>query len=115
MEAIKKSTFDLELLKQELSEKDMMVLLFNLTGHLYTFAVGSDLRWGNSDEIVNSSPERNPEGFYQLMPKTIDDGFFDWYCYNREDYQFFETQENCVLHFIFYWSKWEKLDKPKPF
>lgn len=49
--------------------------------------------------------------FYQLMPNTIDDGFFDWYCYVQPNNQFFRTKEMCILYFIKYWTEWSRKGK----
>lgn len=103
-----------ELKWEQLEPDDITRMLFHLTGTVYTFAVASDARWGEGGEIKNMIG-KNHEGFFQLMPHTLDDGFFDWYCEKREEYQFFETKENAALHFIYYWMKWDKLGRPKPF
>jgi hypothetical protein len=50
--------------------------------------------------------------FWQLMPVNSDDGFFDWYCWVRENYQFFKTKEICALYFIKYWTYWVRQGKP---
>lgn len=89
------------------------MLLFNITGQLYSFAVGSAMRWVRNAKVQHS-PDHE-DGYFQLMPDTHDDGFFDWYCANRENEQFFEKKEHAALHFIYYWMEWEKLGKPQAF
>lgn len=111
----RKTNLDIgELANKKLNDHEITALLFNLTDCIYTFASSSDMRWGK-DGKVKHMDKSHPDGFYQLMPDSLDDGFFDWYCYNREDQQFFETKENATLHFIYYWMKWNNAGKPKPF
>lgn len=97
-----------------LTEKDITNLLYRQTGCIYTFATSSELRWGKDGEIMRIN-EKNPNGFFQLMPHAMDDGFFDWYCNHREHFQFFISKESATLHFIHYWLKWKSTGKPKPF
>ena len=97
--------------EEQLTEKEYSFLLFTLTDQYYTFANCASAYWGKEGE---SKPERwGSEAYYQLMPKTTDDGFFDWYIEVRQYYQFFETRHDCVLQFIFYWNTWVKSGKPK--
>jgi hypothetical protein len=96
------------------SERELTTLLYNLTGHVYVFATSSSMRWGKDGEIEKMG-EANPNGFYQLMPDTLDDGFFDWYCDERSEQQFFPSIEPATLQFIHYWMKWNALGKPNPF
>ena len=99
---------------QQVSGKELMTLLYNLTGYIYTFATVSSMRWGQNGTTIQMSAT-NPEGFFQLMPDSTDAGFFDWYCYNRPEQQFFESKNNAVLHFIYFWQKWKSLGDPKAF
>jgi hypothetical protein len=79
------------------------------TNQFYSFAVASERVWS---EIENVEHMATGLPFYQLMPDTIDDGFFDWYCYVRPNNQFFKTKEMCVLYFIKYWTEWSRNGKP---
>jgi hypothetical protein len=63
-----------------------------ITNCQYLFAEGSLRKWGNSDEIEQLDGN-NP--FYQLMPYSLDEGFFNWYVSTRSKYQFFKTKK-CV-------------------
>jgi len=103
-----------DLLKHDLDQKELSLILHAVTGHLYTFAVSSDMRWGK-DGRVESMGEDFPNGFYQLMPHKMDDGFFDWYCYRRDEQQFFASPQTATLHFIYYWTIWQGQGKPKAF
>jgi hypothetical protein len=76
-----------------------------LTSHFYSFAIISNRRWGKKNKVEHGT-------FWQLMSDGEDDGFFDWYCYVREDYQFFKTKEICILYFIKYWTEWNRRGKP---
>ncbi len=80
-----------------------------LTNSEYVFAVGSNRKWGDSNAIET---ENNGKPFYQLMPDSLDEGFFDWYVSARSKYQFFKTEEMCLLHFVFYYDVWVKNGKP---
>ncbi|MCE6993063.1 hypothetical protein [Dyadobacter sp. CY323] len=100
-----------ELPNEKLSEIELVALLANLTGYVYTFANTSHQRWGRDGKIKKAG-DKNPAGFFQIMPDKSDDGFFEWYCDNRIEYQFFRSKNKAVLHFIFYWIKWSKEIKP---
>jgi hypothetical protein len=91
-------------------ENNTKEYLYFFTGQKYCFAESSSRVWTNS-EIVEQMECNKP--FYQLMPETLDDGFFDWYCFNRPDNQFFKTREMCVLYFIKYWTDWVRIGKPE--
>jgi hypothetical protein len=104
----------IELLNHDLSEQDITRILHAVTGHIYTFATASDMRWGKNDTVEHKG-EEFPNGFYQLMPDAMDDGFFDWYCYHRDEQQFFASPETAALHFIYYWTQWNRMGKPKAF
>lgn len=97
-----------DLPNEKLSDKELIAILFNLTGQVYTFATASDMRWGANGEVLDNGKPGYEKGFYQLMPASLDDGFFDWYCLKREEYQFFKTREGCTLHFINYWFQWKR-------
>jgi hypothetical protein len=114
MEISSQKILFVDLNDQQINDREMTTLLYSLTGHIYSFAVTSSMRWGK-DGVILHSTNSHPDGFYQLMPDPIDDGFFDWYCYYRDDRQFFEAKENAVLHFIYFWQKWTSSGKPNPF
>ena len=103
-----------ELNSHDLSEENITMILYNLTGYVYTFAVSTSMRWGKYGNVEEMG-DIFPDGFVQLMPRAQDDGFFDWYCYHREDQQFFVSRETCALHFIHYWMRWVSIGKPSPF
>lgn len=90
------------------NEKDAKEYLYFITGQSYCFAQTSERMWGNSKETEHAKSEP----FYQIMPVSLDDGFFGWYCYVRENCQNFRTKEMCVLHFIKYWTEWTRKGKP---
>ena len=96
-----------ELPSQNISEKHISVMLLAMTGYLYTFASSCDMRWGADGEVQHIENSDFTGPYYQLMPEITDDGFFDWYCDLRPDQQFFETKEDCTLHFINYWHQWK--------
>ena len=100
--------YDLE--NQKLSDTELLILIFNLTGRKYTFANGSHMRWGTGK--VKQAVGENPDGFFQLMPEGSDGGFFDWYCDVRTDHQFFKSRQKATLQFIYYWLEWKKAGKP---
>ncbi len=101
--------------------------LREVTGHNYVFAVASSQAWGllptieEEEEETEQYEEKQPRPnvrnvtCYQLMPDTVDDGFFDWYCYERDYYQFFQSREMCAAYFLKFWIIWDKLGRPKPF
>ncbi|HRI20943.1 MAG TPA: hypothetical protein PLA68_08305 [Panacibacter sp.] len=49
-------------------DDDFTNYLSDITGYDYSFAVSSNRTWGNKEEKGS---------FFQLMPDSIDDGFFD--------------------------------------
>lgn len=100
-----------ELPDQKLGGKELIALLYNLTGHHYTFTNSPSMRWGKKGKLKEAT-DVDPDGFYQIVPEDNDEGFFDWYRVNREEYQFFKSRSKAVLHFIFYWMKWRDADKP---
>jgi hypothetical protein len=91
------------------NDQDAIDYLHFATGNRYVFAVSNSRIW--SDRKRSQPATENP--FYQIMPVTEDDGFFDWYCSSRPDNQFFLTKEMCVLYFIRYWLQWCRTGKPK--
>jgi hypothetical protein len=93
---------------QKPSDDELLILLENLIGYKYTFSNASHMRWGVKGKIHEAN-DNNPEGFYQIMPENEDGGFFNWYCEERLDYQFFKSTNRAVLHFIFYWTLWRKM------
>ncbi|CAN5721498.1 hypothetical protein BH10BAC2_BH10BAC2_17890 [soil metagenome] len=84
------------------NEDDFTNYLFDITGLDYSFAVSSDRMWGNKKEKGT---------FYQLMPDSIDNGFFDWYCDRCPYHQFFKLKTEAVLRFMKYWWEWGNLKK----
>jgi len=52
---------------------------------------------------------------YQVMTEHGDtDIFWNWYCDNYPDTQFYKTRYECVVKFLFYYKEWQKAGKPKP-
>src|SRR5688572_18615185 len=95
---------------EEISEKDLLIHLKKVTGCDYIFAQTSERKMGPHGEV------EKPKGagrFIQLMPKTQDKGFFDWYCNEREWFQFFTTMEKATLFFLIYYKKWEEMNNAK--
>lgn len=86
------------------NEDDYSIYLKELTGFNYDFAISSHRK------LSENSPVETGE-FYQLMPTTKDDGFFDWYCDNRMYHQFFASQWAATLQFIKYWFQWQASKK----
>ncbi len=89
------------------NHKDVTEYLYFITKNQYSFAVGSHRIWGNPDQVFEAPPSKP---FYQLMPDTLDDGFFDWYCEVRPNHQFFKSKEMCVIYFVRYWIEWSRLE-----
>jgi hypothetical protein len=105
-------------------QDDVRQFVGEVTKHQYSFAVASSRIWGqrikrfgkNEDEIlqyeeIDSEKDVQHGTFYQLMPDGIDDGFFDWYCEKRQDYQFFISKEMCVAYFLKFWILWKNIGK----
>ncbi len=84
------------------NEDDYTNYLLDITGYEYLFAVASVRMWGNKEERGT---------FYQLMPDSLDDGFFDWYCDKCPYYQFFKLKTEATLRFIKYWLEWKNSKK----
>jgi hypothetical protein len=84
-------------MKHKLSSHELTELVYRITGQIYTFAV-ADGKWCGLDS----------DTAYQLMPHTFDTGFFDWYCLERVNDQFFANKEDCTLNFLKYWFKWQE-------
>ena len=97
-----------DLKDQKLSTTEYVLLLSNLTGYRYTFVSAANLRWGKDGKVKNAEEGKS---FTQIMPETSDDGFFDWYCNRRGDYQFFNSEYRATLQFIYYWTEWRKTVK----
>lgn len=97
-----------DLVNHDLTEDDITRILHTVTGYIYTFATASVMRWGKKGRIEEMDTTTFPDGFWQLMPDTIDDGFFDWYCEHRVDQQFFASPQTAALHFIYYWMQWDR-------
>ena len=108
-----------------MDDAQVMPYLAYITGYKYCVAVGTGRIWGDENakrhaqtleqEHYNTNGEDEDSvaltesgSFYQIMPETDDDGFFDWYCDNRPNNQFFKTTEMAVLHFVFWWNVWQK-------
>lgn len=83
------------------SDEHLIDILFSLTGTKYIFAQVSSRRWGRKSETVNGT-------YYQIMPERLDDPFFNWYCNERTEYQFFKSKANCIIYFLKYWVIWKK-------
>ena len=90
-------------------EQNLRQYLHFFTNHSYSFAVAAERVWTDSENVEQMVDDKP---FYQLMPDTIDDGFFDWYCYVRPNNQFFKTKEMGILYFIKYWTEWSRKGKP---
>lgn len=85
-------------MKRELDDLEYYQLILRITGKLYTFAI-ADGSWCGMDGVDTA---------YQLMPeRDALDEFFDWYCLERVDDQFFATKQDCVLNFLKYWHMWK--------
>ncbi|WP_461054173.1 hypothetical protein [Spirosoma arcticum] len=82
-------------------ERQVLMYLGLITGHKYVIATGSGRKWGSEDSRVEHGT------FYQIMPDSDDDGFFDWYCEHRMHNQFFKSIDTAVLHFVFYHHIWK--------
>lgn len=93
------------------NEEDVTPFLKDVTGYTYEFAVGTVRVWGHLENKEDADTKRG-QLFYQIMPDGLDDGFFDWYCYLREHYQFFDSKEMAVAYFLRYWIIWNKKGKP---
>ena len=89
---------------ESVAESAISEMLHRITGHRYSFAIASNRCWDNAD----NAEADNAIGFFQLMPDDGDDGFFDTYCDERPWHQFFRSKEDCVLNFLYYWSKWKR-------
>ena len=96
--------------------KNVREYTYEVTGHEYYFATSSSRIWGDNKRIELEDYESLNEQyqadrssmapseiynvehgtFYQLMPVHFDDGFFNWYCHERDDYQDFKTKEICL-------------------
>jgi len=92
----------MELQSEYLTEKEARNYLKLMTGCNYVFAQGAHRKWGKSKdaELESKSP------YFQIMPDTLDDGFFDWYVSERSGFQFFEIRETCIVHFLHYRNIW---------
>lgn len=101
-----------ELPDQKVGNKELITLLFNLTGSHYTFENAPSMQWGKNGKIKEAS-DVNPKGFFRIVPEGNDGGFYEWYRSNRKDYQFFKSRSKAVLHFIFYWTKWRNTSEAK--
>ncbi len=53
---------------------------------------------------------------WQVMPDSMEEqDFFNWYCHNREDDQYFQNIHECVTTYIHYRNKWISMGRPKPY
>lgn len=95
----------MELKNEYLNEKEARAYLKQFTGCDYVFAQGAHRKWGKSNdvELESNAP------YFQIMPDTFDDGFFDWYVSERSGRQFFELRETCIIHFLNYRKIWLEL------
>jgi hypothetical protein len=89
---------------ESLPEIQIIILLRTITKNEYSFSSSSVRIWGH-DLAEKETPDT---GFYQLMPDSIDDGFFDWYCDVHPYHQFFETKDAALINFIYYWFQWKE-------
>jgi hypothetical protein len=89
--------------------KNVRQYLHFFTNHFYSFAVASSRVWTDLENVEYTDYD---QPFYQLMPDTIDDGYFYWYCHIRPNNQFLKTKEMCILYFIKYWMEWIRQGKP---
>lgn len=88
-------------MKDLLSDSDLMELLYRITGNVYSFAEAQGRYLGSEENFTRTGTT------YQLMPETLDNGFFDWYCDYRPYHQFFPLKQDCVLNFLKYWYIWQ--------
>ncbi len=104
--------------------------LHEITKYPYSFVVATKNIWGfksqpENEELVDENLVDEPDGelvnpvpeagtFYQLIPDTVDDGFFNWYSQERSGYQFHNTREMAVVYFLKYWIIWNSKGKPGP-
>lgn len=70
---------------EKFTEQDLEILILNKVGSRYVFASAL----GNDNTVE-----------FQLMPDSLDDGFFNWYTGNYKDNQFYKTKYECSFHFI---------------
>ncbi|TYP73662.1 hypothetical protein [Aquimarina intermedia] len=92
----------MELENEYLNEKEARIFLKQFTGHNYVFAQGAHRKWGKSEH----TPLEEKTPYFQIMPDTVDDGFFNWYVIERSGKQFFELRETCIIHFLNYRIIW---------
>lgn len=104
-----------ELEQHDLNEKELVIILFRLTGKVYEFASHSTMRWGENGHVEEMDDLTFPEGFCQIMPDGFESEFDYWYGYVRSEHQIFVSPQTATLHFIYYWMKWNELGRPKPF
>lgn len=93
------------------NEEDVTTFLKDVTGNNYELAVSTVRAWGHLENREYVDP-KSGQLFYQIMPETLDDGFFSWYCFVRMSYQFFKSKEMAVAYFLRYWIIWDKKGKP---
>lgn len=91
-----------------LEEKELLETVLSIVKHPHSFTEHSARIWGNNTKV-----EKSVNNYYQLKPNGIFN-FFDWYCENRCNFQFFKSKNLCVLNYLFYWSYWHKIGKPSP-
>lgn len=84
-----------------LSRREAKMYLTSFTGFDYDFAMGSCRKWGSGDVVTEDNTS-----YFQIMPNTVDDGFFEWYVKKRPYRQFFESYETCIIHFLYYRKIW---------
>lgn len=92
-----------------LEEKEARTYLKALTGCDYVFAQGAHRKWGGDEMEVTQNADGKP--YFQIMPYSFDDGFFDWYVVERKHRQFFESRETCIIHFLYFREIWRKKQK----
>ncbi len=58
-----------------------------VTGYRYRLERSNHRRWGNAESPLEEGD------FYQILPDQVDNGFYDWYCNNRPNHQWYRTPE----------------------
>jgi hypothetical protein len=89
---------------EDVPEFLMCDYLLKETGSHYCFASSTTRSINNANNI-----EQKNDGtfFYQIMPDSIDNGFFDWYILEKKHNQFFETKEEAFIQFMKFWNAWK--------
>lgn len=84
--------------KQDKDYYSCLLFLKQQTGRKHCIAVASKNFMLELDEKVDGT-------VWQVMPDDMaDESFFDWYCRNYENEQFFENIYECVVRYLFFWK-----------